>query len=402
MASERSNSRIRIGIIGFLGAAGITVGFQNCGDAGFELINQTEKAGFLIQNTVFGNKTGTQDDGGGVNTTISVEGEGGVAFPVKNYCSTYGWANQKRVVESSEIFLEVKDQTGTVICDEHRNQFRSLIDTKSFRVSSSCMAKMTAGKSYSVRLYEPSEKAQFSIGSFNASFLNASVPALQFKYTGEMLTMNSGIFYVLYSKNPDLTSGATGEYPDECDVKSSPLVALIGDGSKSIELTSPAAGVRYDIQGENAKPAAHAKKRISWFLNKDHNYYFIALPNANGEVKGINELFGDNTKGPDGKFAANGYAALAKYDDNRDGYITKDDAIFTRLRMWQDRSLDGVSSSEELFTLNELGVSVIDLRFDKGFREIDAFGNETRMKSVIRTTDGKLHLLFDLWFRQLD
>jgi len=33
--------------------------------------------------------------------------------------------------------------------------------------------------------------------------------------------------------------------------------------------------------------------------------------------------------------------------------------------------------------------------------ETDRYGNETRMKSVVQTKDGRLHLIVDLWFRYL-
>ncbi len=40
--------------------------------------------------------------------------------------------------------------------------------------------------------------------------------------------------------------------------------------------------------------------------------YFLVLPNSSGGVSGIDEMFGDNTRGPDGKFAANGYEVRLK------------------------------------------------------------------------------------------
>ena len=197
-----------------------------------------------------------------------------------------------------------------------------------------------------------------------------------------------------------------------CDRRASPLVIQIENGlePEPIRLTAPSRGVFFDILGENAKPVAHAKTKISWLArNAQNQHYFLVKPNAKGEVNGIDELFGDNTKGPDGKFAANGYEALRKFDGRTssggidagalDGFISKHDAVFGELRLWRDDNRDGRASLSELFSLSELGLEVIDLGYDSSYLERDRWGNETRMKSVAKTGDGKLHLVFDLWFR---
>lgn len=187
-----------------------------------------------------------------------------------------------------------------------------------------------------------------------------------------------------------------------CDTRVSPLIISMNSQARGISLTSPLDGIQFDILGERSFPMAHAKKQISWLTQEEQEYYFITLPNKDGQVLGINELFGDNTRGPDGKFAANGYAALAKYDDDDDNLITEDDEIFSKLRLWGDRNRDGIAQSDELLPLKEKSIAVIDLKFDKRYKETDQYGNQTLMKSVVKTEDGKLHLVFDLWFRYLN
>ena len=182
-----------------------------------------------------------------------------------------------------------------------------------------------------------------------------------------------------------------------CDYELSPLVIRIGENSGPIDLTAPWNGRLFDILGLNSFPFAHAKKKISWFSHAAD--YFLTLPNARGEVNGIDELFGNNTSGPDGRFAANGYAALAKYDrPAADGIIDQRDAIFSRLRLWRDVNLDAIAQFNELHRLSEFGIVAIDLDYDESFVERDRYGNETRMKSSVRTAEGKLHLMYDLWF----
>ncbi|RYZ76592.1 MAG: hypothetical protein EOP06_31170, partial [Proteobacteria bacterium] len=99
-----------------------------------------------------------------------------------------------------------------------------------------------------------------------------------------------------------------------CEHSVSPLIVQMKKTS-AIRLTAPKDGVMFDILGLLAEPVAHTKQMISWFMrdNESENY-FIVLPDAKGDVNGIEEMFGDNTSGPDGKFAKNGYEALRKWD----------------------------------------------------------------------------------------
>ena len=182
----------------------------------------------------------------------------------------------------------------------------------------------------------------------------------------------------------------------------SPLMIHMNSNVEKPELlqfSSPLEGIIFDILGANSKPVAYSPLRIGWY--KSAQYFFIALPNKNGEVKGIDELFGDNTKGPDGKFAEDGYKALAKFDQNGDTYITKEDPVFAKLRLWNDRNHDGKAQPDELVSLTEMQIEVIDLNADPNYKEIDIHGNETTLKSVVKTTDGRYHLMFDVWFRYL-
>jgi hypothetical protein len=217
-------------------------------------------------------------------------------------------------------------------------------------------------------------------------------------FSVEMKPMSSRGLFVLYDENVNAQDG------ESCDKRQSPLIIhLDEEGAKftGFKLSSPLEGVQFDILGEKSFPVAHAKKQISWLTESD-SYYFLAKPNAQGEVLGANELFGNNTRGPDGRFAANGYKALAKFDKDKDKMITPNDAVYSELKLWRDDNLDGIAQAGELFSLEEKGVTAIDLRYDKRFKEEDQYGNRTMMKSVVQTKDGKLHLIFDLWFRYLN
>lgn len=197
-----------------------------------------------------------------------------------------------------------------------------------------------------------------------------------------------------------------------CDVSLSPLIVQMKSNSP-LRLTSQEDGKYFDIMGLMATPIAHTKKLISWLMpGAESENYFVVLPNRQGQVNGIEELFGNNTSGPDGKFAKNGYEALRKWDGRlangkyslktRDGFIDEKDAVFSKLRFWKDKNFDAVAQPDELYTLKELGVTFIDLKADSKFIETDQYGNHTTLKSVVGTSDGALHVIYDLWFALKD
>lgn len=196
---------------------------------------------------------------------------------------------------------------------------------------------------------------------------------------------------VLYDINQANNGSDTQE---NCDRRASPLFILTN--KQAVHFTSPLTGIEFDILGDRN---ANEKRLISWTNNA--NLKFIALPNSAGRVEGVNELFGDNTRGPDGRFAADGFEALAKFDSNGDGYISADDHVFADLRLWHDENFDGVGEGHELQTLNQSGIEVIDLRFDRKYLEEDQWGNQIKFKSVAKTVNGELRLVFDIWFRHL-
>lgn len=212
--------------------------------------------------------------------------------------------------------------------------------------------------------------------------------------------------YVLNGPNPGYGLGGegTGE-GDTCDNRASPLAVQIEKGEQ-LSFSDSLQGVLFDIFGFRAFPSPFSKVRIGWI--KEPNFMFLAKPNSEGKINGIQELFGDNTKGPDGKFSSNGFKALAKFDGTSgdgkrslsipDGYIDKDDAIFSKLRLWKDTNLDGIAQDSELLSLSQLNIDVLDLNYDPHFFERDALGNEIRYKSVAKRKSGELLIIFDIWF----
>ncbi|WP_413584664.1 hypothetical protein [Bdellovibrio sp. HCB274] len=174
------------------------------------------------------------------------------------------------------------------------------------------------------------------------------------------------------------------------------LLQLNTKSPKPIALTAPEHGVMFDLLGalNNHKPV-----KTAWFASADTENYFLVLPNGQGRVLGINELFGDATLGPDQKFAKQGFHALAKYDDDKDRIITGADSVFGALKLWKDDNLDGIAQASELHSLDEKGVIAIDLKYDRRYKEVDQHGNMVRYKSVVVMKDNSYGLVYDLYLR---
>jgi len=298
-------------------------------------------------------------------------------------CSRKGGAQIGYALDTAaSLEIQIVDQSGNIICKDDSSNIKSSILNHIFPLK---ICAAATGSSYKVRLLDPSQK---DLGKDLLNFRSYSA-SLKMGSSGNLVASPSK-WTVLYDNRSsgDLSS---------CDQTASPLIIkTVSDDRAGFQLTSVINGILFDILGERAQPYAHAKQQISWI--KKASYMFLVLPDEHGEVNGIDQMFGNDTKGPDGDFADNGYEALAKYDLNHDGVIDQNDAIYSKLRLWSDANLDGVAQSSELISLEEAGIVSIDLHYDNNYYERDKYGNETKMKSVVQLADGSMRLIFDLWF----
>ena len=158
---------------------------------------------------------------------------------------------------------------------------------------------------------------------------------------------------------------SSGEYKDievifqkaqaEQNRRIDPLVFdLGGDGITTVSLEESNAFFDLDNNG--------FAEKTSWVGAKEGLLAYDK--NGDGIINGGNELFGDRTLMKDGKtLASSGFAALAEYDDNKDGKIDSNDVIYALLRIWQDADGDGIASAGELRRLIDLGIVSIGLSY---------------------------------------
>jgi hypothetical protein len=164
-----------------------------------------------------------------------------------------------------------------------------------------------------------------------------------------------------------------------CLIDCTPSPVIIDLNGEGFHLTDAKNGVVFDVAG-TGHPI-----RMGWIAAGADNA-FLALPGADGLVHSGKQLFGNYTTQPPST-TPNGFAALAVYDDpknggNADGVIDSKDAIFSSLRLWVDANHDGISQPEELHTLPSLGVNSISLKY-KESRKTDQYGNQFRYRARV-------------------
>ncbi|MBN1517155.1 hypothetical protein JXA32_11390 [Candidatus Sumerlaeota bacterium] len=162
--------------------------------------------------------------------------------------------------------------------------------------------------------------------------------------------------------------------------QSDPLVLdLNGDG---VNLSSYENGAAFDINGDGAIDRTAFVQGDDALLALDRD--------GNGRIDDGGELFGDQHG------AVNGFEELARYDDNADGMIDQQDAIFSLLRLLHDRNGDGTVAGDELSTLEEQGITAIRLDYQSGSKD-DGQGNTLAEEAVFQRADGSQGAVVDAW-----
>lgn len=161
-----------------------------------------------------------------------------------------------------------------------------------------------------------------------------------------------------------------------------PLVLdLDGDGTESTDILR---GTYFDIDNSGFK------EKTAWISSDDG---ILAMDrNSDGKIDSGAELFGDQTILKDGTKAENGMQALAEWDENKDGKIDSIDSNFNNLRVWRDFNKDGVSSENELFTLNDLGITSFNLLYDN-INTFDSNGNYISRSASYTKADGSISIM---------
>ena len=141
-----------------------------------------------------------------------------------------------------------------------------------------------------------------------------------------------------------------GAYSDWADPTWPPVVLdLDGDGLELVNQSSSSVFFDYDNDGY--------RENVGW-VKSDDGILAIDL-DGNGVIDSANEIaFANQTTTKDTDLEA--LASL--YDSNADGVLNSNDSRWSSFRVWQDFDQDGVSSQQELKSLNEIGIESINLK----------------------------------------
>ncbi|WP_179974770.1 hypothetical protein [Candidatus Campylobacter infans] len=135
-------------------------------------------------------------------------------------------------------------------------------------------------------------------------------------------------------------------------------IALDLDGNGKIDTLSLDNGVFFDHNGDDIA------FKSSWISGEDG---ILARDiDGDGKITSGAELFGNKSKSNNhysytNPNAKDGFEALKEPDSNNDGIISNLDENFDKLQIWQDSNSNGVSETNELKSLSELGIESLNL-----------------------------------------
>lgn len=175
------------------------------------------------------------------------------------------------------------------------------------------------------------------------------------------------------------------------DCHTSPLIIRLAGGA--FKMTGSDHPVAFDINADGVR------ELVGWTQTGSDEAFLWIDKNGNGVVDDASELFASIG-------AANGFESLAVYDrpnhgdllygGNGDGIISREDSVWPRLRLWIDSNHDGICQPNEVFTLDQKGVTAIDLGYHWTGRH-DQAGNEYRYESIARV-NGHTVPMYDVYF----
>ena len=135
----------------------------------------------------------------------------------------------------------------------------------------------------------------------------------------------------------------------------------------------------FDVTGDGLR------ERIGWVEGEDA--LVVYDKNENGQIDGIDEVFGN--------LSENGFEEIKRVvDSNHDNRIDRGDELFYRLETWHDYNQDGLVQEGELKSLQEEGITSIDLNYVS--TNIDINGNTLTEASKYTDSNGDKELIADV------
>ncbi|MCA6220383.1 hypothetical protein [Photorhabdus antumapuensis] len=166
------------------------------------------------------------------------------------------------------------------------------------------------------------------------------------------------------------------------------VIDLNGDG---VQTVTSELGVVFDFNGQGQKV------NTGWVDANDS--LLVWDKNNDGLINRGSELFGEDSQLSSGEKAQHGFMALADIDSNQDGIIDNQDVTWNALKIWQDRNLDGLSTPDELKSLEETDIKSMQLNYQE-INYFDLQGNYHGLTSTVNWSNGYQTEITDVWFKQ--
>jgi len=199
--------------------------------------------------------------------------------------------------------------------------------------------------------------------------------------------------------NDQIDSDVAGDAANKINVTKTGTIVL-ASGEKDMSWDAAITPIAIDLNGDGIHTIARADFAGSFdllgtgnaiqsgWLAADDAFLAIDL-NGNGKIDDIGELFGGMAKG-------SGFAKLASFDSNGDGFLTAADTDFAKLILWQDANSDGVTNAGELVSLAKAGVSALAVAYQE-LPYLDANGN-LHLERSSAVIDGRQVDMTDVYF----
>jgi hypothetical protein len=211
--------------------------------------------------------------------------------------------------------------------------------------------------------------------------------------SGTCVQSSNGYFAQQLNQNPVVCC--------QCASPPCPLIADLLD--RGFAMTDPEKGVNFDFYG-NGHPL-----KMAW-TDPSHGNTWLVRPD-DGQVSSGKQMFGNAAPQPPcpggGNACFNGWRALAIYDlkqngGNENGVIDPGDAVWRELRFWRDSNQNGKVDAGELFTLDELGIKQINLKYAADDFYTDVYGNKFTDKGSYSAPYSARSPVWDVWPKAID
>lgn len=153
------------------------------------------------------------------------------------------------------------------------------------------------------------------------------------------------------------------------------VLDLDGDGIETIALSNSSSSF-FDPSG-----------KVHGWLSANDAFLFVD-ENNDGIATESSELFGSSSE--------RGFDALKRFDANGDSVLDESDPMFASLRLWRDIDGNGVSSLDEIYTLDQLNIKSLNLGYAN--EPYLNNGNVVTDISSYEMTDGTRKVMADVWF----